>query len=92
MQEAQSQWVFAPGAMTPEDARSKVSRALPDRTDNANTRIYVLYGQYGWATSSGMYYLAQSLARYGEVSVHNWDDRTVVQDAKRHSGKIVIIG
>jgi hypothetical protein len=39
-----------------------------------------------------MYYLAQSLARYGEVSVHNWDDRTVVQDAKRHPGKIVIIG
>jgi pimeloyl-ACP methyl ester carboxylesterase len=65
---------------------------LPDRAENASTRIYVLYGQYGWATSSGMYYLAQSLARYGEVSVHNWDDRTVVQDAKRHPGKIVIIG
>jgi dienelactone hydrolase len=93
MQEAQSQWTFAPSAATPEEARSSnVSKALPDRTDNAPTRIYVLYGQYGWATSSGMYYLAQSLARYGEVSVHNWDDRTVVQDAKRHAGKIVIIG
>jgi pimeloyl-ACP methyl ester carboxylesterase len=92
MQEAQSQLAFAPSAATPEDARSKVSKALPDRTDNANTRIYVLYGQYGWTTSSGMYYLAQSLARYGEVSVHQWDDRTIVQDAKRHPGKIVIIG
>ena len=92
MQEAQSQWAFAPSAAMPEEARSKVAKALPDRTDNAPTRIYVLYGQYGWATSSGMYYLAQNLARYGEVSVHPWDDRTILLDAKRHSGKIVIIG
>jgi len=65
---------------------------VPDRPDNASTRIYVLYGQYGVTTSAGMYFLAQSLARYGEVSVHQWDDRTIVRDAKRHAGKIVIVG
>ncbi len=92
MQEAQAQWAFAPNTTTPEEARGKASKPLADRADNAATRIYVLYGQYGWTTSSGMYHLAQSLARYGEVSVHQWDDRTIVQDAKRHSGKIVIIG
>jgi dienelactone hydrolase len=91
MQEAQAQWAFAP-ATTPEEGRGKATKPLPDRADNAATRIYVLYGQYGWTTSAGMYSLAQSLARYGEVSVHQWDDRTIVQDAKRHSGKIVIIG
>jgi pimeloyl-ACP methyl ester carboxylesterase len=39
-----------------------------------------------------MYYLAQSLAQYGEVSIHEWDDRTVVPEARRHSGKLVIVG
>jgi pimeloyl-ACP methyl ester carboxylesterase len=59
---------------------------------NAATRIYVLYGQYGYPTSSGMYALAQTLGRYGKVTTHYWDDRTIVSDAKQQSGKIVIIG
>jgi hypothetical protein len=87
-----AEWAFAPTTVMPEEPRIKVSKVAPHYPENAATRIYVLYGQYGWTTSSGMYYLAQSLARYGEVSVHHWDDRTIVQDAKRQSGKIVIIG
>lgn len=87
-----AEWAFAPSTVMPEEPRIKVSKVVPQHPENTATRIYVLYGQYGWTTSSGMYYLAQSLARYGEVSVHHWDDRTIVQDAKRHSGKIVIIG
>ena len=59
---------------------------------NPATQIYVLYGQYGYPTSSGMYVLAQSLGRYGKVTTHYWDDRTIVSDAKQQSGKIVIIG
>jgi hypothetical protein len=89
--ELAAEWAFAPTTLMPEEPRIKVSRVVPS-PENAPTHIYVLYGQYGWTTSSGMYYLAQSLARYGEVSVHHWDDRTIVQDAKRQSGKIVIIG
>ena len=87
-----AEWAFAPSTVMPEEPRIKVSKVVPQHPENTATRIYVLYGQYGWTTSSGMYYLAQGLARYGEVSVHHWDDRTIVQDAKRHSGKIVIIG
>jgi dienelactone hydrolase len=87
-----AEWAFAPTTLMPEEPRIKVTKVVPHHPENAATRIYVLYGQYGWTTSSGMYYLAQSLARYGEVSVHHWDDRTIVQDAKRQSGKIVIIG
>jgi hypothetical protein len=78
--------------VTTEDGRGTLSRVPADPANNAPMRIYILYGQYWWATSSGMYYLAQSLVRYGEVSVHEWDDRTVVPEAKRHSGKVVIIG
>jgi len=87
-----AEWAFAPSTLMPEEPRIKVTKVVPNHPENAPTRIYVLYGQYGWTTSSGMYYLAQSLAKYGEVSVHHWDDRTIVQDAKRQSGKVVIIG
>jgi pimeloyl-ACP methyl ester carboxylesterase len=80
-----------PGTGTPNDERGTF-KVPADRAGNAPMRIYVLYGQYGWATSSGMYYLAQSLAQYGEVSIHEWDDRTVVPQARRHSGKVVVIG
>jgi hypothetical protein len=59
---------------------------------NTGVRIYILYGQYGFPTSSGMYGLAQSLGRYGKVTTHYWDDRTIVSDARQQSGKIVIIG
>jgi len=76
---------------TPNDERGTF-KVPADQAGNAPMRIYVLYGQYGWATSSGMYYLAQSLAQYGEVSIHEWDDRTVVPQARRHSGKVVVIG
>jgi hypothetical protein len=75
-----------------EDRRGTFSKVPADRADNAPLRIYVVYGQYGWTTSSGMYSLAQSLARYGEVSIHEWDDRTIVPEARRHSGKIVLVG
>jgi pimeloyl-ACP methyl ester carboxylesterase len=76
---------------TPNDERGTF-KVPADQAGNAPMRIYVLYGQYGWATSSGMYYLAQSLAQYGEVSIHEWDDRAVVPQARRHSGKVVVIG
>jgi len=80
-----------PGTGTPNDERGTL-KVPADQAGNAPMRIYVLYGQYGWATSSGMYYLAQSLAQYGEVSIHEWDDRTVVPQARRRSGKVVVIG
>jgi hypothetical protein len=87
-----SEQTFEPRTLTLEELSGTFSKVPADRTDNAPLRIYVVYGQYGWTTSSGMYYLAQSLARYGEVSIHEWDDRTIVPEARRHSGKIVIIG
>jgi hypothetical protein len=87
-----SERTFEPSTVTLEEQRGRFSKLLADRADNAPMRIYVLYGQYGWTTSSGMYYLAQSVARYGEVSIREWDDRTIVPEARRHSGKIVIIG
>jgi hypothetical protein len=77
---------------TTNDGRSTLLRVPADGAANAPMRIYVLYGQYGWATSSGMYQLAQSLAQYGDVSIHEWDDRTVVPEARRHPGRLVIIG
>jgi len=84
--------VPAASTLPPENGRGTLSKLPADPADNAPMRIYILYGQYWWATSSGMYYLAQSLARHAEVSVHEWDDRTVVPEARRHSGKVVIIG
>jgi hypothetical protein len=91
VRESESDWSLEARAVVSPDGRTP-SSTRAQRPENASTRIYVLYGQYGVTTSAGMYLLAQSLARYGEVSVHEWNDRTIVPDARRHSGKIVIIG
>jgi hypothetical protein len=76
----------------PSSIASEVVPEKPHEPESGSMRIYVLYGQFGLPTSTGMYFLAEKLARYGKVSVHQWNDRTIVSDAKRQTGKIVIIG
>jgi hypothetical protein len=87
IQDSESELTIEPGSITSGEVREK-----PHEPENGSIRIYVLYGQFGLPTSTGMYFLAEKLARYGRVSVHQWNDRTIVSDAKRQTGKIVIIG
>src|SRR5437763_13489564 len=50
VQDVESEWAFAPTSLMPAELPSQLSKAVPDRPDNASTRIYVLYGQYGVTT------------------------------------------
>jgi hypothetical protein len=87
IQDIESESTIEPSSIASEEVLEK-----PHEPESGSMRIYVLYGQFGLRTSTGMYFLAEKLARYGNVSVHQWNDRTIVSDAKRQTGKIVIIG
>jgi hypothetical protein len=55
-------------------------------------RIYLLLGQGGLSTSSGMLALQTQLGGYGLVSVHDWNDVNVIPAINRETGRVAVVG
>lgn len=61
----------------------------------SSKRIFILMGQGGWLTSSGMNLTATALRPHGEVTIHSWNDPGVLPDIQLNAtlGRtIVVIG